>query len=85
MLSLDYVKEFMRIDHSEEDGYLSILLILAKEFCENYLRSDLPEPLPETVKQAEMLVISHFYENRSGGPVPDTVYRLLDAYRKEVF
>jgi len=85
MLSLDYVKEFMRIDHSEEDGYLSVLLILAKEFCENYLRSDLPEPLPETVKQAEMLVISHFYENRSGDPVPDTVYRLLDAYRKEVF
>ena len=85
MLTLDYVKEFMRIDHSEEDGYLSVLLILAKEFCENYLRSDLPEPLPETVKQAEMLVISHFYENRNGGPVPDTVYRLLDAYRKEVF
>ena len=85
MLSLDYVKEFMRIDHSEEDGYLSVLLILAKEFCENYLRSDLPEPLPETVKQAEMLVISHFYENRNGDPIPDTVYRLLDAYRKEVF
>lgn len=85
MLTLDYVKEFMRIDHSEEDGYLSVLLILAKEFCENYLRSDLPEPLPETIRQAEMLVISHFYENRSGGPVPDTVYRLLDAYRKEVF
>ena len=85
MLSLDYVKEFMRIDHDEEDGYLSVLLILAKEFCENYLRSDLPEPLPETIRQAEMLVISHFYENRSGGPVPDTVYRLLDAYRKEVF
>lgn len=85
MLTLDYVKEFMRIDHSEEDGYLSVLLILAKEFCENYLRSDLPEPLPETVKQAEMLVISHFYENRNGAPIPETVYRLLDTYRKEVF
>ena len=85
MLSLDYVKEFMRIDHSEEDGYLSVLLILAKEFCENYLRSDLPEPLPETVKQAEMLVISHFYENRNGAPVPVAVYRLLDAHRKEEF
>jgi len=85
MLTLDYVKEFMRIDHDEEDGYLSVLLILAKEFCENYLRSDLPEPLPETVKQAEMLVISHFYENRNGAPIPETVYRLLDTYRKEVF
>ncbi len=85
MLTVDYVKEFMRIDTDEEDGYLSVLLILAKEFCENYLRCDLPEPLPETVKQAELLVISHFYENRNGTPIPDTVYRLLDAYRKEVF
>ena len=85
MMTLDYVKGFMRIDHDEEDGYLSVLLILAKEFCENYLRSDFPEPLPETIRQAQLLVISHFYENRNGTPVPDTVYRLLDAYRKEVF
>ena len=25
MLTLDYVKEFLRIDHSEEDGYISVL------------------------------------------------------------
>ena len=85
MLTIDYIKEFMRIDTDEEDGYLSVLLILAKELCENYLRISFPEPLPESVKQAELLVISHFYENRTGAPIPDTVYRLLDAYRKEVF
>ena len=84
MLTLDYVKEFMRIDHDEEDGYLSVLILLAKEMCENYLRTDLPED-SECVNQAQLLVISHFYENRNGTPVPDTVYRLLDAYRKEVF
>ena len=58
---------------------------LAKELCENYMRKDIIEPMPEAVRQAQLLVISHFYENRSGGSVPDTVYRLLDAYRKEVF
>ena len=84
MLTLDYVKEFMRIDHDEEDGYLSVLLILAKEMCENYLRTNLPEEC-ESVKQAQLLIVGHFYENRSGTPVPDTVYRLLDTYRKEVF
>ena len=31
MLTLDYVKEFLRIDHNEEDGYISVLLLLAKE------------------------------------------------------
>lgn len=85
MLTLDEVKGFLRIDHNEEDGYISVLLLLAKELCENYLRKALPTPLPETVRHAQLLVISHFYENRSGEPIPDAVYRLLDAYRNEVF
>ena len=85
MLTLDYVKEFLRIDHNEEDGYISVLLLLAKELCENYLRTSLPTPVPEPDKQAQLLVISHFYENRTGEQVPDAVYRLLDAYRNEVF
>ena len=84
MLTLDFVKEYMRIDHDSEDGYLSVLLILAKELCENYLRTELPEN-NESVKQAQLLVVSHFFENRNGGAVPEAVYRLLDAYRNEVF
>ena len=85
MLTLDTVKEFLRIDHTEEDGYLNILILLAKEMCENYLRLLLPETLPESVRQAMFLIIAHFYEKRDGEPVPDVVYRLLDAYRKELF
>ena len=85
MLTLDYVKEFLRIDHSEEDGYISVLLLLAKELCENYLRTSLPTPVPEPVKQAQLLVISHFYEHRDGTPLPEAVYRLLDNYRKDQF
>ncbi|MBQ7574376.1 MAG: phage gp6-like head-tail connector protein [Clostridia bacterium] len=85
MLSLDFVKEFMRIDHDSEDGYLSVLILLAKEVCENYLRHELPKTRVEPIEQAQLLVIAHFYENRSGGPIPQAVYRLLDAYRNEVF
>jgi len=84
-MTLDDVKEFLRIDHDAEDGYISVLLLLAKELCENYLRQEIPTVIPESIKQAQLLIISHFYENRNGGPVPDAVYRLLDAYRKEVF
>lgn len=85
MLSLDTVKEFLRIDHNEEDGYISVLLLLAKELCENYLRTELPKEENECIRQAQLLVISHFYEHRDGTPVPSAVYRLLDAYRNEVF
>jgi hypothetical protein len=84
MLTLEYVKEFLRIDHEEEDGYLSVLILLAKELCENYIRCELPKD-NECVKQAQLLVVSHFYENRNGAPVPVAVYRLLDAHRKEEF
>jgi hypothetical protein len=85
MITLDSVKEFLRIDHTEEDGYLNILILLAKEMCENYLRTDLPETLPESIRQAMLIVIAHFYEKRGGEPVPQVVYRLLDTYRKEMF
>ena len=85
MLSLDTVKEFLRIDHNEEDGYLSVLLLLAKVLCENYLRISPLDDEKECIRQAQLLVISHFYERRDGTPVPSAVYRLLDAYRNEVF
>ena len=49
------------------------------------MRKDIIEPMPESVRQAQLLVISHFYENRSGAPIPETVYRLLDNYRKDQF
>ena len=75
----------MRIDHNEEDGYLSVLLLLAKELCENYLRISPLDDEKECIRQAQLLVISHFYERRDGTPVPSAVYRLLDAYRNEVF
>ncbi len=85
MLTLDDVKEFLRIDHTEEDGYLNILILLAKEMTENYLRLPLSETLPESIQQAMLIIIAHFYEKRDGEPVPNVVYRLLDAYRKELF
>lgn len=85
MLTLNEVKEFMRIDHDAEDGFLSVLLVLAKEMCENYLRHDLPEQQIESIRLAQLMIIGHFYENRTGASIPQAVYRLLDAYRDEVF
>lgn len=85
MITLDMVKEFLRIDHTEEDGYLNILILLAKEMTENYLRLPLPETMSESIRQAMLIIISHFYEKRDGEPVPEVVYRLLDTYRKEMF
>ena len=85
MLTIDEVKEFLRLDTDAEDGYISVLLLLAKELCENYLRKELPNEQIESIRLAQLLVISHYFEHRDGTPLPKAVYRLLDDYRNEVF
>ena len=85
MLTVDDVKEFLRLDGDAEDGYISVLLLLSKELCENYLRTELPKEPIESIRHAQLLVISHYFEHRDGTPLPKAVYRLLDDYRKEVF
>lgn len=85
MLNLDEVKGFLRIDTDEEDKLVGVLILLSKEMCENYMRRELPEPLPLCIKHASLIIIAHFYEKRDGEPMPEAVYRLLDAYREEVF
>lgn len=85
MLTIDEAKEFLRLDTDAEDGYISVLLLLAKELCENYLRKELPNEQIESIRLAQLLVISHYFEHRDGTPLPKAVYRLLDNYRNEVF
>ena len=85
MLSLDEVKLFLRIDNDDEDRYINVLILLSMEMSQNYMRRELPEPMPISIKQACLIVISHFYEKRDGEPMPDVVYRLLDTYREEAF
>jgi len=85
LLSLDEVKLFLRIDNDDEDRYINVLILLSMEMSQNYMRRELPEPMPISIKQACLIVISHFYEKRDGEPMPDVVYRLLDTYREEAF
>ena len=87
MLELAAVKEYLRLDTDAEDGYLNILVLLSAEICANYLRTELTGPLPESVKQAQLLIIGYFYENREGtrDGVPPAVFALLAPYRKAAF
>ena len=87
MLKLSEVKEFLRHDGNAEDSYLKILIILAAEICENYIRQELPRPPPKSAKQAQLLIIGYFFENREGSKdgIPKVVYTLLDPYRKAAF
>ena len=38
MLTIEEVKQYLHLDSDAEDDYLRILIILAGEMCENYMR-----------------------------------------------
>ena len=87
MLTLEEVKQYLRLDTDAEDEYLNILILLSGEICENYTRLELPEDLPKSYKQAMLICIGYFFEHRVGTKegLPDVVYTLLRPYRKAAF
>ena len=60
----DEVKVHLRIQHDEEDEYISTLIAQAQAAAEDYCRVQFSDPAPEPVRLAVLLMVSHFYENR---------------------
>lgn len=58
------VKTHLRIDHDEEDGYISGLIAQAQAAAEDYCRLQFSDAAPEPVRLAVLLMVSHYYENR---------------------
>ena len=83
--TLEEVKAYLRIDSEEEDILLVGLLLAAKEHCENYLQAGLPSEVPTPVKQALLILVGHFYEQRAGEDIPKVVYVLLSPYRAHLW
>ena len=80
-VSLQEAKTYLRIDGEEEDSLLATLISAARQHAENYLNASLPAETQTPVKQALLILISHFYEQRSGETIPPVVYALLAPYR----
>lgn len=96
MLTLQEAKEFLRVDGDEEDALISSLILTAKDLTEDVMRRKLTDfdELPETVRQAMLILVATLYEERqvskgkTGVSVADTLdlaRRMLFAYRKGVF
>jgi len=84
-VTLTEIKEYLRIDGEEENTLLAGLLLAAKEHCENYLQAGLPSEVPTPVKQALLILVGHFYEQRAGESIPNIVYVLLSPYRAHLW
>ncbi len=97
LLTLQEVKNFLRIDCDEDDALLSSLIITSKILVEDIIRSPIIEieTLPEPIKQSMLILIATLYEERQvfnnqkeGLNIIDTldmVRKMLFAYRMEKF
>ena len=84
-LTLAEIKEYLRIDGEEENSLLTALLSAAISHSENYLQAPMPSETPTPVKQALLILIGHFYEQRAGKDIPNVVYVLLSPYRAHLW
>lgn len=64
IISVDQVKEHLRIQHEEEDSYIDSLIQQAQGAAEDFCRVSFEDDAPEPVRLAVMLMVSHYYENR---------------------
>ena len=64
ILTIDEVKNHLRIQHAEEDELISTLIAQAQAVAEDYCRVQFSDSAPEPVRLAVMLMVSHYYENR---------------------
>lgn len=84
-VSLEEVKAYLRIDGEEENTLLATLISVAKSHCEDYLQAGLPSDVPTPIKQAMLILVGHFYEQRGGENIPKVVYDLLSPYRAHLW
>ena len=63
MLTLDDVKNYLRIDLSDEDTLLTTLLNSSQSFVKNATHPN-ADPTTDLFKSAQLLLIAHWYMNR---------------------
>ena len=63
-VTVDEVKAHLRIQHDEEDAYLTGLIAQAQAAAEDYCRVSFEDDAPEPVRLAVLLFVGFYYENR---------------------
>ena len=63
-VSLNEFKDYLKIQHAEEDGVIANLLAEAQAAAEDYCRVTFAEDAPPAVKFAIKLMCAHYYEGR---------------------
>lgn len=75
VLTVNEVKQHLRIDYDEEDELIEKLILQAQAAAEDFCRVSFEEDVAEPVRLACLLFVSYHYENRD---IPDmTTYKSM--------
>ena len=75
VLTVDEVKQHLRVEYDEEDELIEKLILQAQAAAEDFCRVSFEEDAPEPVQLACLLFVSYHYENRD---IPDmTTYKSM--------
>ncbi len=64
VVTVEEAKAHLRIQHDDEDAYISSLIEQSQATAEDYCRVTFDEKAPQAVRLAVLLMVSHYYENR---------------------
>ena len=85
MVSLAEAKQYLKVEHDDEDGLIKQLLETSKQLCEDILRQS---TYSDVLKTAILYGVAYLYEHREDAnhkDLKETLYHLLLAERKDVF
>ena len=90
VLTLEETKQYLRVDSSDEDSFISGLIETGERLCADVARMEIPE-LETHLPMARIAVLyaaAYLYEHREQadhGELVQTLRSLLFGIRKEVF
>ncbi|HEL2730042.1 TPA: phage gp6-like head-tail connector protein [Streptococcus suis] len=85
MISLVEAKQYLKVEHDDEDGLIEQLLETCQQLCEDILRQSI---YSDVLKTAILYGVAYLYEHRENAnhkELKETLYHLLLAERKDVF
>ncbi|HFI0577819.1 TPA: head-tail connector protein [Streptococcus suis] len=85
MVSLAEAKQYLKVEHDDEDGLIELMLETSQQLCEDILRQSI---YSEVIKTAILYGVAYLYEHREDAnhrELKETLYHLLLAERKDVF
>lgn len=79
-ITLEDVKQHLRIDHNEDDVYLITLLGVAKSYVKNYTGlDDIKMNMIDELSSAVLMIICDLYENRATTIEKGTLNKIYDS------